>query len=165
MTDPTPAATTSAAQPAPDEDPLQANSVIHEALQLVTGDTVSMQEEARSVQALTQSFEDYVSRYTAAFAQTWAQSAEQWQSEVENWQAEMEKLQAQTPDTLQGAPQGVPAPSSDAALGTNALLEHMQALKNHLIGAQDDDEGGGEEAPAPDDSDAEKATAPTKKKS
>lgn len=132
MTDPTQQPTQTAGQatgqPTPDDDPLQVSSIIWEALQVTTQDAAAEQEEGRSVEALTQSFEDYVSDYTDTFAQAWEASQQAYQTEVENWQAETSKALAQ----FQATAGQQPSPSS-ANMG-QTVLQQMEALKQRLSG-------------------------------
>ena len=110
---------------ADDDDPMQTNQIVDEA--------VTVQDEARSVEAIAQSYEDHVSQYTAELAKTLETTLQGYEDEVAKWQAEMDKSEAGL---------AFPAPNgSDSSDNTHSIIEHIEALKHRLAGLGDDDEG------------------------
>lgn len=89
MTDtPNPAATAS-------DDDLGVADLIRESFNLIHGDTIAEEEEGRSVEALTESYQTYVEQHFATLAQDAQQSVQAMEDGVKAWAEETAQYQAQ----------------------------------------------------------------------
>ena len=102
----TPAATTD------EDDALGVSDLIRESFNLINGDTVSVEEEGHSLEALTESYQTYVQEYFATIAateqravQAMEQSVKAWSQETAEYQAELQARAeaAQTAQAVQTA--------------------------------------------------------------
>lgn len=87
------------------DDPLQVINLMEEALRLQNGSSAAIVEEAHNLEALTDSYQTYVTAYTESFAAAWDDAMQAFQAETEKWQAYT--AQFKTPD--QGAQSAAPA--------------------------------------------------------
>lgn len=87
------------------DDPLQVIALMEEALRLQNGSSAAIVEEAHNLEALTDSYQTYVTAYTESFAASWNDAMQAFEAETEKWQAHT--AQSKAPD--QGAKSTAPA--------------------------------------------------------
>jgi len=110
------------------DDPVQADEVVKEAAAL-SGDNAGA-EEAGSVEALTQSFEDYVRNYQDTWQQTWQDSIAEYEQDVENWQNIIAGSQGKTRQAKGSTPPPPPPPTPTSATPTPASAKKTKSQKS-----------------------------------
>ena len=97
----------SPASPAPvdgADDPLGVNDLIRESFNLIDGDTVSIEEEGRSMEALTERYQSTVAAHFATIAASEQRAVQAMEQDVEAWAQETAKHQAALQNRAQAAP-------------------------------------------------------------